>query len=84
MKNKQYELCLSILDIPVDDAIGNPKLDAMKYFLKAQCHEANENKVFAVSCYSECLKKDPTFIEAFNRLIDCYLLTYPESECESD
>ena len=30
--------------------------------------------------YYECLKKDPTCVEAFNRLIDCNLLSNLEKE----
>ena len=79
MKNKQYEICLNMLDMLVDKPIFNNKLDSIKFQLKAQCHEAQENKIYAVTCYIECLKKDPTSIDAFNRLLDCYLLTNTES-----
>lgn len=64
------------MDVPIQ----NLKLDSLKLLLKAQCYEAQENKLYAVNCFIECLKKDPTCIEAFNRLIDCYLLTNPESK----
>jgi len=78
MKNKQFETCLTILDMPVEKPLVNSKVDAIKLLLKAQCHEAQENKLYAVTCYFECLKKDPTCIEAFNRLIDCFLLSNTE------
>jgi hypothetical protein len=47
--------------------------------LKAVCHEANENKENAICCYFECLNKDSSFIEAFQKLIDNYLLSNQES-----
>lgn len=58
----------------------NSKLDAIKFFLTAQCHEANENKDNAKFYLFECLKRDSTCIEAFNKLIDCFLLTNSESK----
>lgn len=60
--------------MPLDNNISNNKLDALKFLLKAQCYESNENKHFANFCYNECLKKDPTCVEAFFRLIECYLI----------
>jgi antitoxin component HigA of HigAB toxin-antitoxin module len=79
LKIKQYEICLNVLEMSLEYPVLSNKLDSLKFLMKAQCHEANENKLYAISCYFECLKKDPTCIEAFNRLIDCYLLTNPES-----
>ena len=34
----------------------------------------------AVECYKECLQKDPTCVEAFNRLIDCQLISGADKE----
>ena len=45
----------------------------------AHSYESNENKQLAIYSYTESLKKDPTCIEAFNRLINSYLLKRTES-----
>jgi anaphase-promoting complex subunit 6 len=58
----------------------NQQLEAQKYLLKAQCFEASENKLSAIPCYVECLKKDPTCNEAFMKLTDCYLLSNNEKD----
>ena len=67
------------MEISIENSCCNPKLDSIKFLLKAQCNEANENKANAKKCYFECLKLDPNCVEAFTRLIDCYLLSNPES-----
>lgn len=79
-RNKHFDLCLNILEMQLEKNYANARLESQKWLLKALCHEANENKLLAISCYFECLKKDPTCNEAFNRLIDCYLLSNPEKE----
>lgn len=53
----------------------NRKMESCRTFIKAQCYEALQNKNMAVQCYKECLQKDPTSFEAFNRLIDCQLIS---------
>lgn len=63
----------------LENPLINAKLDAIKFFLTAQCHEANENKDNAKFFLFECLKRDSTCIEAFNKLMDCFLLTNSES-----
>ena len=63
----------------LENPLINSKLDAIKFLLIAQCHEANENKDNAKFYLFECLKRDSTCIEAFNKLIDCFLLTNSES-----
>ncbi|KRW98290.1 hypothetical protein PPERSA_01728 [Pseudocohnilembus persalinus] len=65
---------------PIESTYHFNKLEATNYLLKAQCHEANENKIGAIDNYRSCLKKDPTCFEAFNRLLDCYLMTSIEKE----
>ncbi len=34
----------------------------------------------AVESYQECIQKDPTNVEAFNRLVDCQLVTGAQKE----
>jgi|JI6StandDraft_1071083.scaffolds.fasta_scaffold11101_9 tetratricopeptide (TPR) repeat protein len=80
LANKQYELCSNVLDMQVDNYYANKKLEGAKSMIKAQCCEAGENKLTAISMYYECLKRDPTCVEAFNRLIDCNLLSNLEKE----
>lgn len=64
----------------LENPVVNAKLDSIKFLLIAQCHEANENKDNAKYYLFECLKRDATCIEAFNKLIDCSLLTNLESK----
>ena len=78
--NKQYDLCVTILDMTPENTFYSKKLESCKYLLRAQCCEAAENKVAAVHHYSECLKKDPTSVEAFSKLMDCFLLTSEQKE----
>ena len=80
LKNSQYEQCLVVLEMALEQPHVTLKQESTRFFLKAQCHEANENKLFAVTCYFDCLKKDPTFVEAFNKLIDCHLITNSEKK----
>jgi hypothetical protein len=51
LKNKQYEACLQILEQPVEKKEINNKLEAQKWFMKALCHESNENKTNCIECY---------------------------------
>lgn len=46
----------------------------------AHSYEAIENKQLAIYSYTEALNKDPTCIEAFNRLLNSYLLKRTEKE----
>lgn len=62
LANKQYDLCSSVLEMQLDTTYFNRKLEGVKSMIKAQCCEANENKVTAINMYYECLKKDPTCI----------------------
>lgn len=55
-------------------------MESIKAFVKAQCYEALENKNMVVECYKECLMKDPTSFEAFNRLVDCQLISGADKE----
>ena len=80
LKNKQYHLCLNILELQLEKQYSNPQLEAQKFLLKAQCYESSENKLSAIPFYVECLKKDPTCNEAFMRLTDCYLLSNTEKD----
>lgn len=50
-------------------------MESCKAFIGAQCYEAQENKTKAVELYGECIQKDHTNVEAFNRLVDCQLIT---------
>lgn len=34
----------------------------------------------AIESYQECIQKDPTNVEAFNRLVDCQLITGTQKE----
>lgn len=79
-KNKQYDLCLSVLDVQLEKPYQNSKIESQKHLLKGNCHEATENKLLAIEDYFECLKKDPSCHEAFNRLIDCYLLNSQQKQ----
>jgi hypothetical protein len=65
LKSKQFEQCIQILEQPLECALTNNRLEAQKWFIKAQCHEQNENKFLSINCYFECLSRDPTYIEAF-------------------
>lgn len=73
--NKQYDLCLSVLEMQLDNSYCNKKMESCKAFIKAQCFEAQDNKLMAIESYAECLKKDATNVEAFNRLTDCQLIS---------
>lgn len=78
--SKQYELCVSVLDMTLENNFYSKKLEGSKYLIRAKCCEARESKQAAVHMYIECLKKDPTCLEAFNRLIDCFMLNRMEKE----
>ena len=75
LMNKQYELCLTNLEVQLHNTYCNRKMEACKAFIAAQCYEAQENKLKAVDYYKDCVLKDPTNVEAFNRLVDCQLIT---------
>jgi tetratricopeptide (TPR) repeat protein len=75
MLNKQYEQCLIVLELNLDNTYCNRKMESCRAFISAQCYEAQENKLKAVEYYKECIQKDPTNVEAFNRLVDCQLIT---------
>jgi anaphase-promoting complex subunit 6 len=75
LMNKQYDLCLSVLEMQLDNSYCNKKMESCKAFIKAQCFEAQDNKLMAIENYAECLKKDATNVEAFNRLTDCQLIS---------
>ena len=49
-------------------------------FISAQCYQAQQNKIKAIDAYEDCLVKDCTNVEAFNRLIDCQLVTGAQKE----
>ena len=34
----------------------------------------------AIEAYQDCIQKDPTNVEAFNRLVDCQLITGSQKE----
>eukprot|EP01017_Pseudomicrothorax_dubius_P042287 TRINITY_DN6889_c0_g1_i5.p1 TRINITY_DN6889_c0_g1~~TRINITY_DN6889_c0_g1_i5.p1 ORF type:complete len:577 (-),score=145.35 TRINITY_DN6889_c0_g1_i5:36-1766(-) len=80
LRNKQYEQCLSVLDLPLEETTIFARLEATAHFLRGQCYESNENKAFAIQCYTDCLRKEPTHVEAFSRLVDSYLISGPERE----
>lgn len=75
LNNKQYEQCLSALETQLDHTYINKKMESCKAYIAAQCYEAQENKTKAVELYGECIQKDNTNVEAFNRLVDCQLIT---------
>jgi tetratricopeptide (TPR) repeat protein len=73
--NKQNDQCLAMLDMQLEKTYCNRKMESCKAFIKAQCFEAQDNKLMAIEAYQECIQKDPTNVEAFNRLVDCQLIT---------
>jgi len=73
--NKQYDQCLASLELQLEQTYCNRKMESCRAFISAQCYEAQENKLRAVEGYKECIQKDPTNVEAFNRLVDCQLIT---------
>lgn len=75
LMNKQYELCLTNLEVQLHNTYCNRKMESCRAFIAAQCYEAQENKLKAVEYYKECVQKDPSNVEAFNRLVDCQLIT---------
>lgn len=73
--NKQNEQCLATLDMQLDSSYCNKKMESCRAYIKAQCYESQDNKLMAIEAYQECIQKDPTNVEAFNRLVDCQLIT---------
>lgn len=47
--------------------------------MQGLCYENIESKQESINYYYNCLIEDPTYIEAFQRLIDNYLLTNNDS-----
>lgn len=78
LMNKQYDQCLATLELQLDHTYCNKKMESCRAFISAQCYEAQENKMKAVEYYKDCVVKDPTNVEAFNRLVDCQLITGTE------
>ena len=62
LMNKQYEQCLNVLELQLENTHFNRKMESCRAFIKAQCYEAQENKMMAVDFYRECLQKDPTCV----------------------
>jgi hypothetical protein len=42
----------------LDHTYCNRKMESCKAFIRAQCYEAQENKLMAVEHYTECIQKD--------------------------
>lgn len=80
LNNKQYEQCLATLELQLEHTYCNRKMESCRAFIKAQCYEAQENKSLAVEGYTEALRKDPTNVEAVNRLLDCQLIVGAQKE----
>lgn len=78
--NKQYDQCLSVLELQLDNTYFNRKMEACRASLRGQCYEAQENKQMAVEQYQECINKDHTNMEAFSRLVDCQLVSGVQKE----
>lgn len=78
--NKQNEQCLATLDMQLDSSYCNKKMESCRAYIKAQCYESQDNKLMAIEAYQECIQKDPTNVEAFNRLVDCQLITGTQKE----
>ena len=49
--NKQYEQCLNVLELQLENTYFNRKMESCRAFIRAQCFEAQENKTMAVECY---------------------------------
>lgn len=49
--NRQYEQCLSVLELQLENTHFNRKMESCRAFIRAQCYEAQENKTMAVDCY---------------------------------
>jgi hypothetical protein len=74
-------MCIQVLEEQrLQHPIKSQKLDSLKCLIMAHSYEANENKQLAIYSYQEALAKDPTCIEAFNRLINSYLLKRIQSK----
>lgn len=78
--NKQNEQCLATLDLQLDSSYCNKKMESCRAYIRAQCYESQDNKLMAIEAYQECIQKDPTNVEAFNRLVDCQLITGTQKE----
>ena len=48
---RQYEQCLSVLELQLENTHFNRKMESCRAFIRAQCYEAQENKTMAVDCY---------------------------------
>jgi tetratricopeptide (TPR) repeat protein len=78
--NRQNDQCLAMLETQLDNTYCNRKMESCRAFIRAQCFEAQDNKLMAIEAYQECIQKDPTNVEAFNRLVDCQLITGAQKE----
>jgi tetratricopeptide (TPR) repeat protein len=78
--NRQNDQCLAMLETQLENTYCNRKMESCKAFIRAQCFEAQDNKLMAIEAYQECIQKDPTNVEAFNRLVDCQLITGAQKE----
>lgn len=59
----------------LENTFFSKKLEGAKFLIRAQCCEAKESKLAAIQMYTECLRKDSTCVEAFNKLMDCFMLS---------
>jgi len=76
---KEYTLCQQILEKSLKG--DSVQFAAMKNLLLAQCMEETENKECAKNYYMECLKHDPTCVQAFTQLMDSHAIDGPSSTC---
>ena len=49
--NKKYEQCLNVLELQLENTYFNRKMESSKAFIRAQCYEAQENKLMAIENY---------------------------------
>lgn len=69
--NKQYELCLEVLE---------GETNFQSDWVRGQCYEMLENKKEAMYKYQECIQKQPVNVCAMEKLVDSFLMSQSEKE----